>query len=335
MYYRIAIDTFHFSIKCDFSSVDSIIQKIKNYLFFQVVPTKSKNPYYYFGWQYPEVGFNCFFDVKFGVRNYPVCLELNGRFFRHGEFSEKFVNFILKEFKESLLVQRVDCCIDVIYENEEDFKSNAVFCDFFPVGFPKPIIREDFKYKVGSLEGHFDFVSGKPLIDLISSGRGELKLRVYDKDKDIAAKDKDFTYSQLYGLKAYRVFRIEFAVRSDSIKNLFNKYFNYIKNASDIIFYVLSACFKRYDFVGVDFNGVFSEDVSFYAKRDGCVLENQLVDCLNKIRKQTERYCILNVNAYRKKCQELEPDTLFSRYSNLRNVDFYNAYEILEKEGVL
>lgn len=76
-------------------------------------------------------------------------------------------------FKSSLLFQRVDACVDLIYDSKEDLENNAVAFEYFPLGFPKPIIRDDFNYKVGSLEGHFDFVSGKPLIDLISSGRGE------------------------------------------------------------------------------------------------------------------------------------------------------------------
>lgn len=88
-------------------------------------------------------------------------------------------------------------------------------------------------------------------------------MRVYDKDKDIASKDRVFTYSQLYGLPAFRVFRAEFAVRSDSIKALVDKYFHNINSYSDLMFYVLSGMFKRYDFVNIDFNHVFDSDVSF------------------------------------------------------------------------
>lgn len=62
MHYRTALDTVHFSITCDFDNVDTILSKIKNSLFFTPVPEKSKNPYYFYGWQVPELGFNCFLN---------------------------------------------------------------------------------------------------------------------------------------------------------------------------------------------------------------------------------------------------------------------------------
>lgn len=332
MHYRIALDTLHVGLDCGFSGVDDVLSKIKKYLFFSPVPIKSKNPYYCYGWQYPEIGFNVFFEPKYLVKNLPVSVELNGKFFRNENYAEKFVNFLF-DLNYGLLFQRVDSCIDVIYESKEDLLNNGLEFDYFPYGFPKPFIRDDFKYKVGSLEGHFDFVGGKPIIDLISSGRGEKKLRVYDKDKDIAQKDKGFNYTQLYGLPAFRVFRIEYAVRSDSIKELVLKYSP--SGYSDFIYFILSSMFKRYSFVGVDFDDAFNEDVSFYSKRKDCNIENQLCDCLNKIRKETDRYCVLNEKKYKQKCQELAEDGVFTRSNYRHNIDFAEAADILFKEGAL
>lgn len=335
MHYRVALDTFHVGLNCGFDGVDNVLKKIKKNLFFSPVPTKSKNPYYCYGWQVPDIGFNVFFDTKYLVKNMPVSIELNGKFFRNERYAEKFINWLLSEFKDLFLLQRVDACIDLIYESVDDLKENGLFFDYFPFGFPKPIIRDDFRYEVGSLEGHFDFIGGKPMIDLISSGRGEKKLRVYDKDKDILQKDKVLTYSDIYGLKSYRAFRCEYAVRSDSIKNLFKKYYDNINSYSDFCVYILSAMFKRYDFINVEFSRVFNEDVSFYSAREDSNLENQICDCLNKIHKETDRYSYLNEKAYRQKCNELGQDNLFSRSLFLKNLDFVKAYEILNKEGIV
>lgn len=342
MKYRVAIDTFHFGINCDFSDVEIILSKIKKNLFFVPVATKSRNPYYCYGWQYPDIGFNVFFDSKFGLANCPISVELNGKFFRLQEYSEKFVDWVLQEF--DIKPQRCDSCIDCIYIDLDDLENSEVFDDkyTFLKGFPVPRINDDFKYRVGQLEGHFDILNRGfnddeycIAIDLVSSGRGELKLRVYDKDKDIHSKDGlNVSYEDIYGIKSYKVYRIEFAVRSDSLKALFQKYEGKIVDSSSLCYLILSSMFKRYSFLNCDLKDVFSEDVSFYLCKKDVDLDRQITDCLNKMRKISDRFVVLNEKAYKNKCQELKKDNLFSRRQFLRQLDFYDTYKKLNKEGI-
>lgn len=329
MYYRVALDTFHFGLKCDFVSVDDILSKIKNYLFFNPEISKSRNPYYRFCWSHPFIGFNVFFDLKNNLCNCPISIELDGHFFRDDVFSEKFVNFIFSEFGDIIFPQRADACIDVIYDNREEFLSKEVSC-FYSPGFPIPSIRPDFKYNVSPFEGHFDLVGGVPFIDLISSGRGEKKLRVYDKDLDLQRKEEK-TYSEVYGLKSSRAFRVEYAVRSDSIKGLFSQY--KISSYTDLVYLLLSGMFKRYSFENVDLGGVFSEDVSFYLKRDKSTLDGQISNCLNNLRKYHNQYLVLNKKRYESNLLKFGEPSLFEKRNFLRNVDFYEVSKSLEKEG--
>lgn len=335
MRYRVSLDTFHTGIKCDFADVEDVLLKIKKNLFFIPEARKSKNPYYLYGWQYPDIGFNVYFDTKSGLANCPISIELNGKFFRLQEFAEKFVDWLFSEFE--LLPQRADACIDCIYTSLDDLEQCEIYDDkyTFTLGFPVPSFKPDFKYKVGPFEGHFDLLFddynyGHVVIDLLTSGRGELKLRVYDKDKDIHSKDGvSVSYTDIYGIDSIKCYRIEFAVRSDSLKHLFSKYD--LNNSSSLVYVILSSMFKRYSFLNCKLDDVFNEDVSFYLSKKDSDLENQITDCLNKLRKESDRYIVLNKKKYKETCNGLSPDNLFSRRNYLRQIDFYNAFEKLEK----
>lgn len=328
MQYRLACDTFHCGLKCEFDDVSDVLSKIKKNLFFPVEPVKSKNPYYYYGWSVPELGFNVFFDVKTGVLNCPVSVELDGKFFRLDEYSENFLDWFLLEFHELLLVQRCDCCIDVIYDLDELSKIQYDINSPYYVGFPVPCVKSDFKYNLAPFEGHFDIVDGKIKVDLLSCGRGEKKLRVYDKDLDLERKEHR-SYSDVYGLKASRVFRIEYAIRGDSFKGLFEKYSANIQNSADLVYLILSGMFKRFSFENVSIEDVFNEDVSFYLRREKSSLENQITDCLNKMRKLSNHFECLNEKAYKEKCKGLKEPSLFNRSLWLKQIDFYNVAEKL------
>ena len=128
-----------------------------------------------------------------------------------------FLDFILDEYAGMINFQRVDVALDVLWKSlpsDSDYTNNN--------GFPTPSYSSLWKNR------KVDFCLSSRLkndfcyVNMITNGKDDLRLRVYDKSLEIAeSKRRIKDYSSLYGLcekGIVQVFRIEYQMRSDKLK---------------------------------------------------------------------------------------------------------------------
>lgn len=307
------IDTLYLSIKCGFSDCETLVKKIKNYLscnvtqngkFLEVLElSRSRNKWYANCLSNAELGFFMYTDPRQNTKNYPIYIELGGKFFRYPSLSESFLNFLNelpKEFKDvSLVLDRIDVDCDVNYIIGDFDNASLSKGSFYPLGFPIPtLLQFSGCQSVAAFEGHF-YASHNysyPIADTIYIGRNDTKLKVYDKDLELAKSAE--VYKDVYGFECeiIRTFRIEFMLRGQSLKGFIGKLKSYdfgiILNA--LIDYVNS----RYTF---EFNGV-SEYVldslalepldvfSLYSARSSEGDEKSLIEQIHNNENQLRKY---------------------------------------------
>ena len=219
--YRLSLDTFFFGLDIDDLNVFEFLEKIKNYLFFYKSLDKhnySRNRFYREEWINEDNGFYMFLCPRANLKNSTITIQLTGKFFK-SKSAINFVDFVLSEYYTLVNFQRVDVALDCCYDTLDgvELEENTRM-----VGFPFPSYSDRWNRKKIGFEvyGRLSYDMSKFFINMVSQGRNDTRLRVYDKSLDLLEKYND-VYSGYYDLKDNykQVYRIEFQARSDKLKS--------------------------------------------------------------------------------------------------------------------
>lgn len=243
-------------LEIDDLCVYEFLEKIKNYLFFYKSLDKhnySRNRFYKEEWVNEDNGFFMFLCPRANLKNSTITIQLTGKFFK-SKTAIRFVDFVLSDYYSMVNFQRVDVALDCCYDSLDgvEIEENTKL-----IGFPFPSYSKRWnKKKIGfEVYGRLNHDMSNFFINMVSQGRNDTRLRVYDKSLDLLEKYND-VYSGYYDLKENykKVYRIEFQARSDKLKSFISMLYasddenikpdSYINLCYDFLGYIL----YKYDF---------------------------------------------------------------------------------------
>lgn len=251
---RLSIDTLYFGLQMDDLMFKVFFKEIKNYLFFPLTidTTKSRSKYYCCEMYNEDCGFFCFFSPHANLANDYATIQLGGKFFVEFDRCERLKELIY-DYSDFIRYQRVDVALDILWIDFPDCieeHSNQF-------GFPFPSYSDNWNNVRMPFDGYSRFTPlGNWSMNMVACGKGDLRLRVYDKTLDLLEK-YDMSYSKYYGLDNFyeNVFRIEYQMRGKSLRE-------FCSNAVDLgidIFdldqfsaSVISCVFNKFKFAYLD-----------------------------------------------------------------------------------
>lgn len=250
---RLACDTIYFGLQVDDVTFQYFLDEIKNYLFFPLFVNleHSRSKWYCSEAINEGEGFYLFFKPRQNLLNDYATCQISGKFFREKKHEDSLKQ-IFSMFGEVIRVQRIDVCLDVMWED----LPNEVDDLTLSLGFPVPQYSLNWKNVKLPFETYGRWSSGVIFTNMIACGKGDLRLRVYDKSLDIFEK-YHLTYSEYYGFEKEfdKVYRIEYQMRGKSLKE-------FLSNASDVgvditdidelCGSIISCLFWKFEFLYVD-----------------------------------------------------------------------------------
>lgn len=283
MSYRVSIDTLYVGLNIDDLEVNDFLRRIKNYLFFyRNIEKRSdfcRNRFYREEWVSENNSFYMFLLPRKNCKNPTITIQLGGKFFRCIDESILFVNFLLAYYSDRLTFQRLDVALDVMYSPSE-FIDLPICEQTNTKGFPFPSYSESWHNRKIDFDLYCRIRDDYRFSNMVSSGKNDLRLRVYDKTLDLLEK-YGMSYHTYYELKEkfVAVYRIEFQMRGDKlkafeseckVKKLFSEY-------GQICKCVLSYLFKKYNFEGVNYQNLFENfDVCFNHMKDETSIQGRI-----------------------------------------------------------
>ena len=228
-------------------------EEIKNYLFFPLTidTTRSRSKYYNCEAFNEDCGFFMFFSPHANLANDYATIQLSGKFFVESTRVESLKRLIY-DYSDFIRYQRVDIALDILWLIIPDEVEE--FTQLF--GFPVPSYSDNWKnvrlpFMTYGRKGNFGY-----FINMIGCGRGDLRLRVYDKDLDLCEKYGQ-SYSDYYGLDTsfQKVFRIEYQMRGKSLREFCNNCLDLDIDIFDLEEFsgaVISCVFNKFDFKYLD-----------------------------------------------------------------------------------
>lgn len=338
--YRSSIDTLYFGLKFDYNNVldpNDEIEKIKNYLFqnlfLKLVETHG-NCFYFGGYKNDDCGIVINYEPRKNLLNDFCTIQLGGKFFRDNLKARLFLSYIFTEYGNLINIQRIDCALDCCYKeipNYKDFTNNS--------GFPYPQFNKNYKYGGKRSFEVYSRLSpnfGVSFVNMIANGKGDVRLRVYDKDFEIRERKKG-CYTEYYHTEEFykKVFRIELQCRGRTLKGYLDKYLELYKvfDYDYLCMQILSYAFRKYYFEYID-NSIFLE------KPDIRFSERKKVKDLNE---QYKHAVSLQNSYYRKACDlvdkmlfEQELDCCVNKYKTLcKDTNDYDLYAVFKKYEIL
>lgn len=264
--FRVSIDTLYLGFKCDSMIGENIYYKINNKLScncIKLCPAKRGNIYYKYVETDNNNGVYLSMEPREGLYNDFITLQLSGKFFRDIENSEKFIDYLFDEFSEYIRIQRIDIAIDILYGEYPVMLQQSK--EIYMCGFPIPAYNEDYHYKKVGFELYGrsgQIFSDNMFVNMIASGKGDNRLRVYDKSLDLMEKYKT-EYSLYYDIaKDYeQVYRIELQSRGKKLKGFIDTYLGKYERyeRKTLIDEFLNYIFQKYSFKYVDGSKIVKE----------------------------------------------------------------------------
>lgn len=251
---RLSVDTLYFGLQMDDLMFKRFFEEIKNYLFFPLTidTTRSRSKYYSCEMYNEECGFFCFFSPHANLANDYATIQLSGKFFVEVDRCERLKELIY-DYSEFIRYQRVDVALDILWVEfpcciEEHTNQ---------VGFPFPSYSDNWNNVKMPFEGYTRFTPlGGWFMNMVACGKGDLRLRVYDKTLDLLEK-YDIDYSKYYGLDTVykNVYRIEYQMRGKSLKEFCNNALDLGIDIFDLEQFsasVISCVFNKFKFTYLD-----------------------------------------------------------------------------------
>lgn len=340
---RLAVDTLYFGLQIDDLGFKWFMEEIKNYLFFELKENlkKSRSKYYECELVNEDFGFYCFFSPHKNLLNDYATIQLTGKFFRNMEH-EKAIEKIIEIMSGYIRYQRIDVCLDVLWIDlpfiKDDLTKN--------IGFPVPSYSERWKNKklAFNIFGRWDHENY--FVNMISCGKGDLLLRVYDKELDLEEK-YGMNYSEYYGLDLIykKIFRIEYQMRGKSLKE-------FLVNCNDlgISFLeleqlksaIISCVFNKYEFLylecenpiyiktSIKRKSTLDNQIEFHKNKSGFHFfrYRDLVDEKDKIDSDNKYIEKINLEIAKKQAEELHTIFEFDLDKLARNIYQDNVKDI-------
>lgn len=304
--YYYHLDWFETGIWCDYSDLESILEKIKKNLSPISLRESFGNSHYQSSLKNDDFGVNIFFHTRTNKANPPISLCLTGKFFRYG-FHIDFINRFLAWFPafvwaaptdeqlavykaQSLLLKnprqtwgwpsfrmdlnRIDASVDFISYGEKPFVPKP---GFNPNCKRAPGVHYDFEYR-GDSGGIKQWWFGKD----------GCRISVYDKLKD----PHDVEYLSRhpeYGVGAH-VWRVEFKLAKNELKTVHQKQPRLFRDYDSVFVAVFGQAARRYVFDGFNYEASL---VSTYRKRQKTSDESSLAYFTNKTLQNFKRVQVL------------------------------------------
>lgn len=250
---RLACDTFYFGLSVDDLTFKWLLDEIKNYLFFPLTfnYNHSRSKYYQCEAVNEDVGFFLFFSPHKKLLNDYATVQVTGKYFidvKREEKLEELFNLV----SEFITFQRIDVCLDVLWR-ELPLVPDGISKT---CGFPFPSYSERWKNVRLPFSTYGRFNGDDFYLNMVSCGKSDVRLRVYDKSLEIYEKNK-MTYSQYYGFdeEYSQVFRIEYQLRGKALKEFMSNCFTIgidISDLKEICAAVMGCVFFKFDFLYLD-----------------------------------------------------------------------------------
>lgn len=250
---RLSIDTLYFGLQFDDLFFKRFLEEIKNYLFFPLTidTTRSRSKYYNCEAFNEDCGFFMFFSPHANLANDYATIQLVGKFFREVDRCERLKELIY-DYSDFIRYQRVDVALDILWRVLPDEINE--FTQLF--GFPVPSYSDSWHnvklpFMIYGRKGNFGY-----FVNMVGCGRGDLRLRVYDKDLDLYEKYEK-KYYEYYGLDTdyQKVYRIEYQMRGKSLKEFCNNCLDLGIDVFDLDQFsasVISCVFNKFKFAYLD-----------------------------------------------------------------------------------
>lgn len=340
--YRFSIDTLYIGFRCEPIVGEHILEEINNYLssnlLFSLNRENYGNVYYYDTYKNEDNGIVLFARPRKGLKNDYLTLQIGGIFFHDILDSEKFLDWLFSSwFAVEIVLQRVDVALDVLYEN---YPNGEISDKGFMPRFPLPSYSPEYHYTKVDFKIDGRLYNDLFVVNMVSQGKSDKRLRVYDKSLDCYEKWGD-GYGEVYMLdKTYsQVYRIEFQVRGKTLKGWFSDYKEHYKviNRQTLIEALFQYVFAKYQFTNIDMGLVdkaLHKSFTFHKLKRKYNLESKLL--YHKQRQNAEykevcrlydkiqamRYILISQNFVKEKCLTDDKDVKKALESFF--VDFYN-----------
>lgn len=260
-HYRSSLDCFYFGLRIDKLEVSEHLKEIKKNLFhvcnIPLFDSNKGNGFYNFSLVNDVAGVQVYYGVRKDCKNDEITVNLQGTFFRN-YYSIRLVNKWLENFKDKIIYQRVDVCLDCIFlkSDKQEYCLNTN-----TINFPYPVYRDSYRGRPVPFIKYVRVDGAVEWSNMICQGKGNYRFKVYDKQLDIQEKDgKNVSYCDIYSLdipfdEITQIYRIEAVYRGDAVKGLIDKYckkYGDIKNVADLVSMGYNYIFNRYEFQNVD-----------------------------------------------------------------------------------
>lgn len=279
---RSSIDTLYLGFRSDLDFGSVALDDINNYLSSMCFISQSEgkgNQYYWYSYFNKESGVSIFVEPREGLKNDFMTIQLSGKFFHDIWGSRNFLIWLFEKYQDYLIFQRIDVAVDVLFKEFPRGGSH----DGYLAGFPVPSYSEEYKYCKQGFE-IYGRCSSNPNImafnNMVAQGRGDCRLRVYDKTLDNYEKDhKNYSDVYMFETDYEQVYRIEFQCRGQYLKGFYDKYIGrYGKlTYSTLVEELLNYVFHKYEFEGIikdDVVKCFKKPLSFSKLKKKQCLEN-------------------------------------------------------------
>lgn len=252
--------------------------------------------FYNDGYQYEEIGLSICFSPKIS-KNAPVYLVMQGKFFQNPDHENLFndIMAVVRQHCSKFIPTRIDYAVDL------------VSCFGEIEHFPEP------EAKNGSVAAFKHYSDADGNVETIVSGKGDSRLKVYNKLLENPEYIKTYGYSE--NLPVLEVWRIEYTVRGQTLKNI-------VKHLPDRLFQTGIYCcmmgiasgqmFRRYTFPCGLFGKEIASDISGREAVEA-MLENQIIYRKRKIAKLEAENQYLEIMRHR---ESLERPRFPSQYEN-------------------
>lgn len=305
------LDWFETGIWCEYSDVDTILEKIKKNL--SPIPLKESfgSKHYQTSFKNPDFGINIFCHPRVNKKNPPISLCLTGTFFRYG-FHVDFINRFLAWFpsfvwtaptdsqlqeykKQSVLLKkprqtwgwpsfrmdlnRIDASIDFISYGEKPF-------------IPKPDFRPDCKRAPG-VDYDFEYRGDSGGIKQWWFGKDGCRISVYNKLKD--PHDTEYLSRHPEYEPGAHVWRVEFNLSKNELKAVHRKQPQLFRDYDGVFKAVFGQAARRYVFDGFSYEPSM---VSTYLKRQKTTDEGSLAHFTNRTLQNFKRVQVLENIVY-------------------------------------
>lgn len=255
---RLSVDTLYIGLQFDDLMFKRFVEEIKNYLFFPMNfdLTRSRSKYYSCEAVNEDFGFFMFFSPHANLANDYATIQLSGKFFQEVDHCER-IKELIYDYSEFVRFQRVDVALDILWGGCPDDYPLEIECVTNRLGFPMPYYSDNWKNVRLPFETYGRLLNdGSYFINMVGCGKGDLRLRVYDKSLDLLEK-YDVSYSSYYGMeKIYeRVYRIEYQMRGKSLKEFCNNALDLdidIYDLDVLMGAIISCVFNKFNFKYLD-----------------------------------------------------------------------------------